>query len=281
MTLSIQTYIKNAAQAAGSGPVSPILQRWLSVTHIGTPQPKLVSQPFDGNKAKAVAQGLVESHMVKSVAAKSLKEAISGFLNQFSTAIQQMRGAANLRGATARLVNGGIHHLLAGGNSQAAFAAAKSAAGAVRKLADSYNASLSLLEDNQDRGGGVGTLLGRLLESPADESRLAMLGISRGENGALVVDEEKLAAALLAEDETLREQAVELLGHDGLAGNILSSTHDVLDAPESRPVGKEMPRAHGPRSSGSANAFPAGMWNGPGSSIDADAAESILMDMLA
>ncbi|NLW78878.1 MAG: hypothetical protein GXY32_05635 [Ruminococcaceae bacterium] len=272
MTLSVQTYIRQAAQAASSGQMSPVLRRWLSVTHSGTAQPKLVSQPFDGDKAKELAQTLAESHMVKRVAATSLKEAVSGFLNQFTTAIHQMRGAAG------RLANGGINRLLSGGNGQTALAAAQNVASAVRKLADSYNASLTLLEDNQTRGDGVGTLLGRLLDSPADESGLAMLGIARGESGALVVDEAKLAGALLAKDDTWREQAAGLLGDDGLAGGILQSAYAALDTPANQLVGNDMAGIYSPQ--GLAGGRAAGMWGSRFFPADA-AAKGLLMDLLA
>lgn len=78
---------------------------------------------------------------------------------------------------------------------------------AVKDLVEKNNSTISLLEKNAELGYGVQRQLDAMAGSIADR-HLEGVGISRGEDGRLTLDEEKLVQAL----EEKPEQAKELLG---------------------------------------------------------------------
>lgn len=87
---------------------------------------------------------------------------------------------------------------------------------AVSNLLDSYNKAVSFLEDNVDHGKGTVRQLERLERSFGSEQTLAKLGISKDEEGNLVLDKEVLKKSLTEEPGLTKEL---LSGNNGLAQN--------------------------------------------------------------
>ena len=93
---------------------------------------------------------------------------------------------------------------------------AEKVASAVSDLLDSYNKAVSFLEDNVNHGKGTVWQLERLERSLGSEQSLAKLGISKNEEGNLVLDKEVLKKSLAEEPDLTKEL---LSGSNGLAQN--------------------------------------------------------------
>lgn len=69
-------------------------------------------------------------------------------------------------------------------------------ADAVQDLVDKYNKALSVVSANTDRGRGVQSQLDQMLRGPAPEKTLNLIGITKGTDGSLTLDKDKLLAKL-------------------------------------------------------------------------------------
>lgn len=69
-------------------------------------------------------------------------------------------------------------------------------ADAMQDLVDKYNKALSVVSANTDRGRGVQSQLDQMLRGPAPEKTLNLIGITKGTDGSLTLDKDKLLAKL-------------------------------------------------------------------------------------
>lgn len=90
-------------------------------------------------------------------------------------------------------------------------------ADAVQELVDAFNSSLTLLNDNAERGVGVLRQMKRMVQPPAAERSLNLVGITIGRDGTLRLDKEAFETALRESPSLTREI---ISGSSGLAQGI-------------------------------------------------------------
>ncbi|NDO47195.1 flagellar filament capping protein FliD [Clostridium sp. MD294] len=90
----------------------------------------------------------------------------------------------------------------------------KNIADAVENLVDKYNKALSVVSSNADRGSGVKNQLSQMLNGPAPEKSLKLIGITKNANGSLSLDKDTLLKKLDEDPELIKDI---ISGSHGLA----------------------------------------------------------------
>ena len=104
---------------------------------------------------------------------------------------------------------------------------AEKVASAVSDLLDSYNKAVSFLEDNVDHGRGTAQQLDRLERALGSQQALEKLGISKDEDGNLVLDKETLKKSLEKEPDLVKDL---LSGSNGLAQEVFDRGVSAMSA---------------------------------------------------
>ena len=104
-------------------------------------------------------------------------------------------------GLTATLKGTGTTTVRAGGS------AASSMADAMEKLVDSFNSTLSFLNDNADKGIGVLQQMKRMVVPPASEGSMNLIGIGTLADGTLTFDRSAFVKALTDSPSLMRDIA--------------------------------------------------------------------------
>lgn len=172
-------------------------------------------QIFDFKAVQKQTQSLLSSFKADNNRVKSLKDDSAKFLDTYTKRMNSLGAAADkVRGTSLR-------DLLYTKDGSVTESTVGNTVGAVKGMVEQYNSSLKMLNDNADRGSGVTKQIGRMASDPAPEASMKMIGFTVNKDGTLVLDEEKLTAALTDETPGQRKLAEDIIGgNSGLAQGV-------------------------------------------------------------
>lgn len=109
---------------------------------------------------------------------------------------QYIEGNENLADSAKNLRGENLDKLLYDKEGNVTDETLKNVSEAMQNMVKSYNDSLDTLSQNKDRGVGTARQLAQMQRAPAASFSMQMVGLSKGENGKLSLDSDKLVASL-------------------------------------------------------------------------------------
>ena len=110
-------------------------------------------------------------------------------------------------------------------------------ASAVEDLVDKYNKALSVVSANENRGSGVKSQLNRMLNGPAPEKSMELIGITKNANGSLSLNKDTLLEKL-KEDPDLTKDIIS--GSHGFAQGVYRSAESALSRPANALISSDL-----------------------------------------
>lgn len=157
---------------------------------------------YDYKAAQKETAAMIAQYKKNSGSVQTLKTDAANFLDSYTASMK------NLSSAASAVSGQNFDKLLygtAGAGSVPTDEAIDKTTAAVEKLVTQFNDTLSLLNKNADRGGGVSTQIERMVQSPTSERSMELIGITTQKDGTLKVDTEKLKTALREKTSTVRD----------------------------------------------------------------------------
>lgn len=148
---------------------------------------------FDYKAAQRDTQKLIDQYKDSNKQVQTLKKESANFLDDYRTSMQDLGKAAD------KVSGGNFDKMLYGKGGTGSTPTQENidkTAKAVEDLAAQFNNSLKLVNDNANRGQGVGRQISRMVQSPTSEQSMAAMGITTQKDGTLKVDSAKLKTAL-------------------------------------------------------------------------------------
>ncbi len=139
--------------------------------------------------AQAQAKELMDQYKSNQATTTTLKKDTAKFLDSYTASLKSLEQSAG----SIRL--GNLDKLLYDKNGQVTDDTIKKTVDATQKFVDQYNSTLKLLNDNAGRGPGVMKQLGRMVQDPAPEAGMAMVGVTVNKDGSLALDQAKMTKA--------------------------------------------------------------------------------------
>ncbi len=170
------------------------LTSYLSPYSVGGGSTTSTSSIFDYAAAQRTAAqdaaDLQSEYTKNKESVSTLTKDTANFLDSYTKSLSELSQAAN----SLRLDN--LDDTLYDQNGQITEESVKNTVDATQDFVDQYNSTLKLLNDNADRGPGVMKQLARMVQDPAPESSMDMIGLSMNDDGTLQLDQEKMTTAL-------------------------------------------------------------------------------------
>lgn len=181
---------------------------------------------------KAAQRDMLEQYKQSEKSVQSLKKDTANFLDSYNASMKSMGKAADA------LQGSGFDKLI---GSTADGAPSKEnveqTAKAIEDLANQFNSSLKLLNNNAERGSGVSRQIGRMVQSPTSERSMALIGISTQKDGSLKVDADKLRTALTDNTSIVRDV---VSGNFGMAQGISRDSRSGLGQSPASLIGNDL-----------------------------------------
>lgn len=189
---------------------------------------------FDYKAQQARLKEALSKYKENSGKLQTLKKDSADFLTAYTDKMTSMDGAA-------KAVQGRNFDKLVGDVSSGELTeeAMKKTTDAVQNMVNAYNDALDTLSDNAGRGSGVARQLDRMSRSPEAEASMKLIGITRGENGKLSLNQDQLTSALslaAAGDARVGNTARMDLIKDIVSGGIASGIRDNAQAALNTPA---------------------------------------------
>lgn len=198
---------------------------------------------YNNSSLQTQAQSLISDYKSNTAEIKNLKKETANFLTDYTNSMNSLNQAAGT------LTNGGIDKLLVNSSGEVTDDTIKATVDAVQKMVDQFNDSLTLLNDNADRGSGVVSQIGRMVDDPIAKSSMDMLGVTMNDDGTMSLDTEVLQTALKdASEGTVIDGVNNQLnlikdligGSNGLAANVQKDARAGLNTSASRLIGNDI-----------------------------------------
>lgn len=231
---------------------------------------------FDLKQAQKSTQAMLDTFRANNERVGALKEESADFLKQYTGRMNEMNSTAG------KLANGGLSNLMqnAADNGQTTEAAAQAATSAVRNMVDSYNSTRQMLADNADRSPGVEQRLADMGDWMTSDEQMKAAGITMNEDGSLALDEERLTAALRAEDSEARQMALDAIeGKAGMAQAVQANAKEGLSTSAGKLVANDMMEAQRIQDADPIRSFAQSLRGGSAYALNNTAAMGILMNM--
>ena len=189
---------------------------------------------FDYKAKQAQLKEALSKYKENSGKLQTLKKDSADFLTTYTDKMTDM-------GEAAKAVQGRNFDKLVGDVSSGELTeeAMKKTTDVVQNMVNAYNDALSTLSDNADRGAGVARQLNRMSRSPEAEASMKLIGITRGEDGKLSLNKDKLTSALslaAAGDARVGDTARMDLIKDIVSGGVASGIRDNAQAALNTPA---------------------------------------------
>lgn len=174
-----------------------------------------VSPVFDYASAQKQTQSLVNQYKTNNQTASKLKGESADFLNRYTVAMKSTAEAAG------KLTNGGIDKLLRDKEGNVTEDTIKQTVNTVQKMVDEHNATLKTLNNNADRGEGVMKQMARMVDDPAPQAAMKLVGVSVNKDGTLALDTKKMTEALQTTNEGQLKLFSDIIGGStGIASGV-------------------------------------------------------------
>ncbi len=139
----------------------------------------------------------------------TLTKDTANFLDSYTKSLSELSQSAN----ALRLDN--LDKTLRDSSGQITEETVKETVDSVQSFVDQYNQTVKLLNDNAERGPGVMKQLARMVQDPAPEESMALIGLSMNDDGTLALDAEQMTSALQDSGEGSQELYRDILGGFG------------------------------------------------------------------
>lgn len=200
----------------------------------------------DYNSIKSTAAEMYKKYTEGSSSStvKSLKQDSANFLTSYTDKMTSMANSSKaLQGKNLDKLIGDVS------DGKISDESVKKVTDAMQKMVDSFNSSLTSLNSNADRGSGVVRQIGRMVQSPASEKTMQMVGISTNKDGTLSLDADKLKEALTSAaagdakvGDTSRMDLIKDIigGSSGVAAGIKRDAQDGLSQSAASLIGNDL-----------------------------------------
>lgn len=189
---------------------------------------------YDYKAAQRNTQSLIDQYKQENNKVQTLKADSAKFLDDYTASMKSMDKAANaVKGQK-------FDQLLYGKGGTTSDPTQENidkTAEAVSKLAEQFNSTLKLMNDNAERGPGVGRQVGRMVQSPTSERSMELIGITTQKDGSLKVDTEKLKTALKENPDIVRDVVG---GSYGMAQGISRDSTNGLNQSPASLIGNDL-----------------------------------------
>lgn len=169
--------------------------------------------------AEAEAKALLDAYKGNQTNTSALKKDTAKFLDEYTKSLKSLEQASG----DIRL--GKLDKLLYDKDGNVTDTTIKNTVDSTQKFVDQYNSTLKLLNDNASRGPGVMKQLGRMVQDPAPEAGMAMVGVTVNKDGTLSLDKEKMTKAFKEAGPENQKLYRDILGgFGGIAENTYKNT---------------------------------------------------------
>lgn len=200
------------------------------------------SSVFDYNKAMSTAKSQADALLEKlnggSAASSekstmsSLKADAANFLDVYTKTMVNMGQAAGaLRGE-------GLDKLLLDKEGNITDETVGKTIDAVKNMVQKYNDGVKMLNDNATRGSGVSQQLERMVQAPASEDSMKLIGLSMNSDGTLKLDEDAMKKALTTDNAANQKLFKQVLGR--VADGVKKDADTALAAPARSLIGNDL-----------------------------------------
>ncbi|MDL2252517.1 hypothetical protein LJC49_00385 [Ruminococcaceae bacterium OttesenSCG-928-I18] len=166
--------------------------------------------------AQAEAASLMEMYNGNKATVSGLKKDTAQFLDSYTKSLKSLDQAAS----NIRLDN--LDKILYDKEGNITDSTIKATVDATQKFVDQYNSTLKLMNDNAERGPGTMKQLGRMVQDPAPEAGMALIGVTVNKDGTLSLDAEKMTKAFKESGPENQKLYRDILGG---FGGIADNTH--------------------------------------------------------
>ncbi len=193
--------------------IDSYLTSYLSPYSMGGFSSSSTSSVFDYANAQLTATKdaaeLQSQYTSNKETVSTLTKDTAQFLDSYTKSLSELSQAAN----SVRLDN--LDKTLYNSDGQVDEESIKNTVEATQKFVDQYNSTVKLLNDNAERGPGVMKQLARMVQDPAPEESMALIGLSVNNDGTLQLDQEKMTSAFQDAGEGNQELYRDILGGFG------------------------------------------------------------------
>ncbi len=239
---------------------------------VNTSKTSATSQAFDFNAAREQAAASLTTFEANNTKVTTLKKDTADFLTQYTNDMNSMNTAAS------KLSDWNAGNLLRGESGEVTEESIQETVSAAREMVESHNNALSTLNDNAERGPAVQEQMMRMVDDPASQEAMAMVGISMNDDGTMSLDEEVLTQALSTENVGGHELSADILGD--IARDIQSDAQAGLRESAQELVSNDIAQMQEIQNNDPIRSFAQSLKSGGSYALNS-AAAGIMMNMLA
>ncbi len=226
--------------------------------------------------AQTQAQSWLETFKSNNDKVETFTAESADFLKNYTTGMNELNSSAS------RLTNGGIADYLYDEQGAVTSETVANTVGAVQDMVDDYNSTLRLLNDNAERGTGVMDQMARMVDDPAPQASMELVGMSVNDDGTLALDAQALTSALSTENSAQLSLYEDILGGAyGVAAGVQDDARAGMNASASSLINQDIAQMQSIRNDDPIRSYAQSLRGGGAYALNNNAAVGIMMNMMA